>query len=71
MEQILGSHLAEIASQACESKCENTKLLVASIANIKKALEVRNKLTPQEIEASLPLEAHVNSPYFTQDEKNK
>lgn len=66
--QILGFHLAAIASRIREAKDTETKIFAASLEDIKKALEVKPGQTLEEIRASLPPEVRKNACFFTEDQ---
>ncbi|KAI1003413.1 hypothetical protein K3495_g4792 [Podosphaera aphanis] len=69
--QIHGSFFAAIATRVRTKKDQITELFAASISDLNKALEVKKKQTPQEIEASLPIQIRCNAQFFTEDENHE
>lgn len=69
--QILDVEFAWIATEALEEKNGDVRLFAASIAHINKAMEVKRRYTPLEIQNLLPNQIRGNAQYFTEDENHE
>lgn len=69
--QILGVDFAPMAIEALEVKDSEVKIFAASIADINKALEIKRKYTPQEIENLLPIQIRSKAQFFNEDENHE